>query len=485
MFNKKNAGGEKPAVQKADMKSALKASAQHHASRRGAFSAGLTALAVAAVIIFNLLLAQLPDTATQFDMTDSKIYNITQTSIDYLNGVTEDIEIHVLADKKTTDSRIVRFLSKYEDLSDHLSVEYTDPTVYPSILTKYDAEAGDVVVVCAATGRQETFSTSDIIGIDDMAYYYYNTYTEVSFDAEGLLTSAIDGVLTDSSRAVYVTQGHDEGTIPLNFNAQFKKVHMSTTDINLLTDGGIPEDCDLLIINAPTRDLADDELVMVRDFLARGGHVMYNMASKDLSLPNLESLCTEYGITVADGMIADTQRYYQNNPYLFFPIVDNTVDSANGVYSSSTLLFFGSRGMTLTDPARDTITVESFLDTSEEGYAVVDEDNRVQGVYSVGAVATEVIDDDHTARLTVYGSDSLVNADVLNSFTNLDNADLFVSSAICGFDDISAINIDPVNLQAPTNTITTGGLWSILYIFVIPAAVMIFGFVRWMRRRKL
>ena len=46
MFNKKNAGGEKPAVQKADMKSALKASAQHHASRRGAFSAGLTALAV-------------------------------------------------------------------------------------------------------------------------------------------------------------------------------------------------------------------------------------------------------------------------------------------------------------------------------------------------------------------------------------------------------------------------------------------------------
>ena len=44
-----------------DWKNSLQETAGRHASRRGAFSAGLTALAVAAVLVFNLLAAQLPE----------------------------------------------------------------------------------------------------------------------------------------------------------------------------------------------------------------------------------------------------------------------------------------------------------------------------------------------------------------------------------------------------------------------------------------
>jgi len=455
------------------------------ASHRGAFSAGLTALAVAAVIVFNLIIAQLPQTVTQFDMTNSKIYNITDTTIQYLDGVSDDIQIHVLADKKSMDSRIVRFLNKYASLSDHLSLEYVNPAVYPSVLTKYGCDTNTIVITCAATGRQETVSIDDIIGFDQMAYYYYNQYKETNFDAEGLMTSAIDSVLTNSSRKAYETTGHDETAVPVSVDGLMKKVHISDNSVNLLTDGGIPDDCDLLIINDPTRDLADDELKMIRDYLAKGGQVVYCMAGKDLSLPNFEKLCADYGMTVAAGMVADTQRYYQNNPYLFFPTVDNNVDAASGVFSDSTLLFYASRGITVGTPARDSITVKSFLNTSKQSYAVVDESNRVQGPYSVGAVATEQIDDNTTARFTVYGSDSLINSDILSSFSNVSNTDLFMSSITCGFSDISSISIEPVSLSDPTNTITTGGIWAVLFIFVIPVAVLVVGFVRWMRRRKL
>ena len=54
-----------------------------------------------------------------------------------------------------------------------------------------------------------------------------------------------------------------------------------------------------------------------------------------------------------------------------------------------------------------------------------------------------------------------------------------------GFDDVSAISVEPVSLLTPTNTITTGGIWGLLFILVIPAALLIYGFVRWMHRRKL
>ena len=116
---------------------------------------------------------------------------------------------------------------------------------------------------------------------------------------------------------------------------------------------------------------------------------------------------------------------------------------------------------------------------------MLDAENRTQGTYVVGAVATEEISEDTTARLTVYGADTLINTDVTNSFTNVDNVDLFIHSATVGFDDVSAISVEPVSLLTPTNTITTGGIWGLLFILVIPAALLIYGFVRWMHRRKL
>ena len=472
-------------MERIDWKHSLRDAAGRHSSRRGTFSAGLTALAVVAVLVFNLLLAQIPEQWAQIDLTGSGIYDISDTSRDYLAGLEEDVEIHVLTDEDTLDTRIARFLDIYADLSDHLSLEYTNPTVYPSVLSEYGVESDTIVVTCAATGQQESFDISDIIGYDMMSYYYYGTYTETDFDGESLLTSAIDSVLTGTTRTVYETTGHNESAVPISVGERFTRLHMSLERINLLTDGGIPDDCSLLIINEPDRDLADDELDMILEYLAEGGQVIYTMAGELVDLPNFNTLCATYGMTVADGMIADTSQGYQNNPYLFFTQIDTSVDAANSLLSDSMILFFASRGFTLTEPARDTITVQSFLTTTENGYAVLDEDNMVQGTYVVGAVATEEIDEDTTARLTVYGADSLINSDIYNSFTNVDNVDLFLHSATVGFDDVSAISIEPVSLLTPTNTITSGGIWGLLFILVIPAVLLIYGFVRWMHRRKL
>ena len=65
-------------------KASLRTAAGRHSSRRGAFSAGLTALVIAAVIVFNLLVAQLPESISKLDMSDNKIYTVTDTSIEYL-----------------------------------------------------------------------------------------------------------------------------------------------------------------------------------------------------------------------------------------------------------------------------------------------------------------------------------------------------------------------------------------------------------------
>lgn len=467
-----------------ELKQHLKNAAGRHSSRKGAFSAGITALAVAVVIVFNLLVAQLPELWTQFDLTDSGIYDITDTSRDYLANMTEDVSIHVLADKDYLDSRIVRFLEIYTGLSDHLSLDYTDPLVFPSVLSEYGVDSDTVVVTCETTGRQESFSIDDIIEYDIMSYYYYGVYNETAFDGEGLLTAAVDGVLTDAARTVYQTSGHGETALSADVTEQLRRSHVSLESVNLLTSGGIPDDCDLLLLNAPTRDLADDELAAVRTYLAQGGQVFYAMAAQLDALPNLEALCGDYGIEAAPGIVADTQRYYQNNPALFFPVLDTTSDACGDLTDDALVLFYATRGLTLTDPVREEIAVQSFLTTSGASYAVGNDETSSQGTFTVGAVSTEETDNG-TARFTVLGSDSLTNEEISAAFSNLDNGALFLSAVIAGFEDVAAVSIEPVSLTTVTNTISSGGIWALLFILVIPAALLILGFVRWMRRRRL
>ena len=196
------------------------------AKRHSAFSVGLIAIAVAATILFNLLAAQLPDSIKQFDMTDSGIYDITDTTLAITGAMTEDVQIIVLNDKLNVDTRISRFFEKYAGLSDHLILEYIDPVVYPSILKQYEAEANNVVVRCEATGRQETFALDDVIGIDQMSYYYYGTRVETDFDAEGLLTAAVDGVLNTAGHKVYTLHGHSEINMWETAQELLKKSHI-------------------------------------------------------------------------------------------------------------------------------------------------------------------------------------------------------------------------------------------------------------------
>ena len=104
-------------MKKPNFRAAWHKAAAVRTSRYGLWSAGITALAVAVAITVNLLVGQLPETWTQFDMSGSGIYDITDTSRDYLADLTEDVEIHVLANEESLDTRITRFLSLYQDLS--------------------------------------------------------------------------------------------------------------------------------------------------------------------------------------------------------------------------------------------------------------------------------------------------------------------------------------------------------------------------------
>lgn len=455
------------------------------ALRRGGYIAGLSALVISIVVIVNLIIAQLPSNVLEFDISDTKIYTVSDTSVEYLAELEQDVEIIILAEDGSVDERIIKFIDSYSALSKHLSVTQIDPVAYPSALTDYEAESDTIVVRVSDTGKQTAIPISDMIGYDASSLYY-GYEVETDFDAEGLLTSAVDYVISDASHVVYTMTGHDEGDLPAAALDSIAKANLTTDSVSLLLDGAVPEDCDLLVSYAPTSDLSDDELAMLRDYMAEGGQITLLMSSEDILLPNWEALLLEYGLEVADGYVADTERYYQQSEsyYYIFPNLSSASRITSGFTNDQDLvLLISARGLTEITPARDAVTVESFMTTSDASYAVTSSD-QAEGPYILGAVATEETDGGETSRLTVITAQTLLDETILTSFSSLSNLDLFMNALTAGFEDVENISIPAKSLEVTYNTITGGTFWGMVFIAVIPPATLGGGLIFWIRRRK-
>ena len=484
-------------------------------TRHGSYSVGVTVLVLAVVIVFNLIIGQIPEAYRNVDVSSKKIYDISDTTRTLLDGLDKDVDMTVLAVKDDTDERITTFISRYAALSDRISVEWIDPVLHPSALTDYDTSENTVVVSCADTGKTTTVSFNDILVMDQYSYYYYGTTSYTEFDGEGQLTGAVNYVTNDTDRTIYQTTGHGESTLSATVTDLMEKNSYTLSEVNLLMSTSVPEDCDLLLMDAPTADLAENEAQMLRDYLADGGKVMALFGDTGpADLPNLAGVLREYGIEPADGYIADPSRCYQGNYYYIFPELTVSGDMADGI-SSEMVLLTNAHGMNLTDPQRDTISTSAFMSSSDQAYAVT-ETTQEQGSYTLGAVATETVgndedtgsdtedtsgssaSDDGTAddgaadssaedkesRLTVISAGSLIDQSITDTFPQLENTQLFMNAVTANFDGVQNLSIEAKSLGTEYNTMQHTGLLSFLVIFGIPAVILIGGFVVWFRRRR-
>lgn len=444
------------------------------AFRKGSYSTVIMVVIIAIVIAANVMFSKLPTAARNIDVSSNNLYSIGDTTHSVLDGLKNDVEIIVIKDKESTDKRISTLLAKYADYSDHIKVTYKDPVLYPSVLTTYDTEENNIVIKCDATDKTTKVAFSDIIVTSTS--YYGSTY-ETSFDGEGQLTKAIDYVSNENNKLIYTISGHGESDLGKNISELISKSNFNVKSVNLLVDNGIPDDCDMLICNQPTKDLADDELKLLREYMENGGKMTVVLADTTTETPNFDALMADYGISKVNGYIADTERYYGQNVYQIFPNYSSG-DITGKFGSEEYTLLFGSLGLKV--EKTDGVTVDEFLTTSNKGAAVVGENDYTEGKYTLAAAATK-----DESRFTVFGSASIIDDEFTSYYTNLMDLQVFMNSITANFDDVSNISIDSISLQTTYNTIANGSGIGAIFIGIIPVALLILGFLRWFGRRKL
>ena len=79
----------------------------------------------------------------------------------------------------------------------------------------------------------------------------------------------------------------------------------------------------------------------------------------------------------------------------------------------------------------------------------------------------------------------MINSQITDTYTTLENLDLFMNAVTANFDKTKKYSNQGEELEVSNNTMQHAGIISILTIFGIPLVILIYGFMRWWKRRKV
>ncbi len=462
----------------------------------GVFHTGFVAVAVAAAVVLNLAVRELPATVTSIDATSTKMYSLTEETKEYVKNLSKDVTIYVLAAEGSADTTLAETLERYDGLSDHLSVEYRNPSKYPTFYQQYTESAPSAnSMIVVSEERSRVVDYSDIYEYS----YDYTTYqsTVEGYDAEGQLTSAIEYVTMDSSElpVIYEITGHGETSLAGGFIEVIEKANITLSDLTLLEVDEVPEDAEAIIINAPTSDLSSDDAEKVRNYLEAGGKAILVCNFQYQDLENFNEVLAAYGVTEVDGVVMEgnASYYYQGIPYYLLPEIASS-DYTSSV-SGSYIFAPYSVGLTCEENTDDT-TYTPLLSTTEDAVSKVDlenfttydyEEGDIKGPFDVAVAVERTVDEENTTKLVVVGSMELFS-DGADEVVSGKNAALFqnlLSVLIESSDNsASAIAAKEYTLSAITVTTTAAVGLGLGFMIVLPVLLVACGIVIWAKRRK-
>ena len=458
----------------------------------GGYSVVLALIVLAILVAVNVLFSVLPSKFTQFDISAAQLYSLTSDTKVVATNLDKDVTIYWITQAGQESTVLDKLLDRYQDLSDLITVVKKDPDIYPTFAQQYTDETvvnNSLVVECGDKSRY--ISYDDIYQVDTASYYTTGSVSQ-SFDGEGQITSAIDYVVSDELPKIYLLSGHGEVALSDTFSNELTRSNYETVeDFSLLNVDEIPEDCDALLINAPTSDISDEELTMLRDYVQGGGKLLVlSGPQKEASLTNLDTLLADYDVTVSDGIVVDTDRehYAFTAPYVLMPDIESSDITDPLTEESSHVIVPIAQGLTVGSNG----SVTALLTTSDEafskaaGYAMTTyekEDGDTDGPFTL---AVSITDSTAEGKIVWVASDYLLD-DTYSSYSSGANLDLVMNglSWMIGKNDAVSIRAKSLNNSYLTISSSSATVLKVVMIGVIPVCFLLLGIDEVLRRRKM
>ena len=462
------------------------------AFRNGAYASLLTALAVAAVILVNLVVGALPAKYTQFDLSETGLYTLTDTSKQILAALEQDVQVYYLAQTGSEDAIITKLLDHYADESGHFHWEQKDPALYPTFAAQYNAQgASDGSLIFESGSRTKVVDASELYLYDYSSYYTTGSYS-VSFDGENQMTSAVQYVTAAQLPTVYQLTGHGEAELSGSLQSALGLQNIQLSTLNLLS-GEIPEDAAALVLYGPSSDFAAEDIDRLRAYLDGGGSLLV-CTDPATSTPNLNALLAEYGLSSVEGLVIEGDANYHQRGYDYYllPTV-NTHEATSGLGQGLYVLAPWAQGLQTAEELPEGVSVNPLLTTSNQAYSklagydmstTAREEGDLDGPFTLAAAATKETDAG-TAKL-IWLACPILLSEQANTASAGANGQFALGCVtwLAGQDAATLIAAKSMMIEGLSLTASQANFWAVLFTLVLPLALLAAGITVTLKRRR-
>ena len=307
-------------------------------TKKFSLSAALAIILCICTIAANGLAAIVPTRFSTIDLTSEKMFSVGKQTKEYIKAMDTNVSIYVL-DADSSNKTLESLLTRYDEFSDAITVEYTTPYDIQDLLVSLgwdgssalepytlifesDKERYDVITPSSLYYYENpqfgTLTYSDYSSYLSTLYQYAASSSEYQsalqsllndtkfyYNAEQLINNSLEYLTVDIIPTPYYLTGHGEPSIEdSNLLTTFSYVGFPIETFDLSQNAQLPENAYSIFINNPTTDLTDAQAQTLLEFLKNGGSLTLITNEANLDMPNLMSLMSAYGLSASKGFVS-------------------------------------------------------------------------------------------------------------------------------------------------------------------------------------
>lgn len=267
---------------------------------------------------------------TRLDLTEDKIYTISEVSKKMLNELDDYVTINIYFSEKlppsilTVKDEVEDLLKEYQAYSKNkIKVSFIDPTKDEKVKQKV-VRLGIPEVQMNIFEKDERKVIQGFLGIG-IFYEDKKTIIPVVQNTRNLeyeLTTSIKKVTTEEMKIVGFLTGHQEKDIYAEYESMRKELEKNLkVEIVDIEKGKskIPENIDLLVIAGPQDKFTDREKYEIDQYLMSGRRIIFlvdavkldeGLRATNLDV-NLDDMLRNYGVVLNKNLVLDYQLHDQ------------------------------------------------------------------------------------------------------------------------------------------------------------------------------
>jgi ABC-type uncharacterized transport system involved in gliding motility auxiliary subunit len=462
------------------------------------------------------------------DLTANQRYSLSEQTLLALKNLSEPVKYYIfkmevpqsgnpmmarqIAELQQHVSGIEFVLQDFARKNSQVSHETVDMQEDPGLVKQYAVREPFTIVAVAGGGKTRFIRPEDYL-----SQQYVGGRPQIIPQYEEALTTALRSLVRQKTWKIVFTSGHQEKD-PYDdaqtgaglLRESLEKEGFTVVATNLIMAGGVPADCDLLVMAGPRDDFAQIEVDYVDQYLMQGKPAFF-MAERDAG-KRYRELVSRWGADIGTTTLFDPTRHVgqgvivpdiephritkglsESKRQVFLAMAtpltrsvfaNNRTDTNGNKFSPYVvypLLKSTSRAWAETDPSVAEYNAGEERGPFEAALAITlwpAKTEEKDGKKTVTAGPAKEL------NIAIFGDSDFIVSGYLGQFPG--NRDLFVNTANWAIGQEDRITIPPKTMKSYPLNLTVGernfiGWFSLL---VLPLAVIVIGIIVYVRRRK-